>query len=423
MEMIGFAFLLLGLLSPISVGSRIQASSELLDFEALNCRKHSSVLTQFGGKGDGKTSNTNAFRSAISQLSNVASDGGAQLIVPPGRWLTGSFNLTSHFTLYIHKDAVILASQDESEWLLIKPLPSYGRGRDDSGHGGNGTIDGQGAIWWQKFKNKQLQNTRPYLIEIMFSTQVQISNLTLLNSPSWNVHPVYCSDVIIQGLTIRAPVDSPNTDGINPDSCSNVRIQDCDVVSGDDCIAVKSGWDEYGIAFGMPTQQLIIRRFTCVSPYSAAIALGSEMSGGIRDVRAEDITAVTTESAVRIKTAVGRGAYVKDIYVKGVTMHTMKYVFWMTGNYGEHPDNGYDPKALPVIQNINYRRHDGRERHDCSKKGPWNCTGVSGVSSKVSPQPCSLLPEKQPGTIVPCAYPEDKLPIDNVQLKTCSASV
>ncbi|PSS04391.1 Polygalacturonase [Actinidia chinensis var. chinensis] len=467
MEMIGFAFLLLGLVSPISVASRIQASSELLDFEALNCRKHSAVLTQFGGKGDGKTSNTNAFQSAISQLSKVASDGGAQLIVPPGRWLTGSFNLTSHFTLYIHKDAVILASQDESEWPLIKPLPSYGRGRDDSGArfislisgtnltdvvitGGNGTIDGQGAIWWQKFKNKQLQNTRPYLIEIMFSTQVQISNLTLLNSPSWNVHPVYCSDVIIQGLTIRAPVDSPNTDGINPDSCSNVRIQDCDVVSGDDCIAVKSGWDEYGIAFGMPTQQLIIRRFTCVSPYSAAIALGSEMSGGIRDVRAEDITAVTTESAVRIKTAVGRGAYVKDIYVKGVTMHTMKYVFWMTGNYGEHPDNGYDPKALPVIENINYRDMTAENvtiaghlegingdpfTGICvsnvtigmssvkSKKGPWNCTDVSGVSSKVSPQPCSLLPEKQPGTIVPCAYPEDKLPIDNVQLKTCSAIV
>ena len=131
-------------------------------------------------------------------------------------------------------------------------------------------------------------------------------------------------------------------------------------------------------------------------------------------------------------------------------MHTMKYVFWMTGNYGEHPDNGYDPKALPVIQNINYRDMTAENvtiaghlegingdpfTGICvsnvtigmssvkSKKGPWNCTDVSGVSSKVSPQPCSLLPEKQPGTIAPCAYPEDKLPIDNVQLKTCSASV
>lgn len=99
-------------------------------------------------------------------------------------------------------------------------------------------------------------------------------------------------------------------------------------------MAVKSGWDEYGIAYGMPTKQLVIRRLTCISPYSATIALGSEMSGGIQDVRAEDIKAINTESGVRIKTAVGRGGYVKDIYVRGMTMHTMKWAFWMTGNYG-----------------------------------------------------------------------------------------
>lgn len=79
------------------------------------------------------------------------------------------------------------------------------------------------------------------------------------------------------------------------------------------------------------------------------------MSGGIEDVRAEDITAINTESGVRIKTAVGRGAYVKDIYVRRMTLNTMKYVFWMTGSYGSHPDPGFDPKALPVIKGINYR--------------------------------------------------------------------
>lgn len=82
--------------------------------------------------------------------------------------------------------------------------------------GGNGTIDGQGSIWWKKFKANKLNNTRPYLIEIMYSNQVQISNLTMLNSPSWHVHPVYCKDVIVEGLTIIAPVDVPNTDGVNP---------------------------------------------------------------------------------------------------------------------------------------------------------------------------------------------------------------
>ncbi|XWS61225.1 hypothetical protein CRYUN_Cryun07bG0107500 [Craigia yunnanensis] len=436
-------------------------ATSIIRFPALNCRKHSAVLTDFGGVADGKTSNTKAFKAAIANLSQLAADGGAQLIVPPGKWLTGSFNLTSHFTLFVHKDAVILGAEDESEWPLLPVLPSYGRGRDAPGGrfnslifgtnltdvvitGNNGTIDGQGAYWWKKFKEDKLTETRPYLIEIMYSNQVQISNLTLANSPSWNVHPVYSSDIIIQHLTILAPVDSPNTDGINPDSCTNTRIEDSFVVSGDDCIAVKSGWDQYGIKFNMPTKHLVIRRFTCISPDSATIALGSEMSGGIQDVRAEDITAINTQSGVRIKTAVGRGAYVKDIYVRRMTMNTIKYVFWMTGSYGSHPDPGFDPNAFPIIQGINYKdivadnvtysaRLEGIEKDPFTdicisnvnielttkpKELQWNCTDVQGVTNRVIPDPCNLLPEKE----IDCPFPEDRLPIEDVKLKTCSVS-
>lgn len=118
---------------------------------------------------------------------------------------------------------------------------------------------------------------------------------------------------------------------------------------------MKSGWDEYGIAFGMPTKHLIIRNLTCISPDSAVIALGSEMSGGIQDVRAENIGAISSESGLRIKTAIGRGAYIKDVFVRGMTLQTMKYTFWITGDYGAHPDEHYDPKALPVIQGINVK--------------------------------------------------------------------
>jgi len=82
-----------------------------IEYPAINCRKHSAILTDFGGVGDGVTSNTKAFRNAISNLSHYSSDGGAQLIVPPGKWLTGPFNLTSHFTLFLHNKALILASQ------------------------------------------------------------------------------------------------------------------------------------------------------------------------------------------------------------------------------------------------------------------------------------------------------------------------
>jgi polygalacturonase len=309
--------------------------------------------------------------------------------------------------------------------------------------GNNGTIDGQGETWWKKFKDDDdAKVTRPYLIEILYSDRIQISNVTLLNSPSWVVHPVYSSNILIQGLTIYAPVDSPNTDGIDPDSCTNVRIEDTSIVSGDDCIAVKSGWDEYGIRFGMPTSRLVIRRLTCVSPDSATIALGSEMSGGIEDVRIEDITAIQTESGVRIKTAVGRGAFVKNIYARRLTFKTMKYVFWMTGSYGQHPDDGFDPKAIPVVQGINYRdvvadnvtytaRLDGIDGHPFTgicisnatitltkkpKDLQWNCTNIAGVTSNVTPEPCSLLPKKG----APCHFPTDRLPIEDIKLLTCN---
>lgn len=234
------------------------------------------------------------------------------------------------------------------------------------------------------------------------------------------------------------------------DSCTNTRIEDCYIVSGDDCVAVKSGWDEYGIKFGWPTKQLVIRRLTCISPYSATIALGSEMSGGIQDVRAEDITAIHTESGIRIKTAVGRGGYVKDIYVQRMTMHTMKWAFWMTGNYGSHADKNYDPNALPEIKGINYRDMVADEvtmagnlegiSNDqftgiCianvtismaakSKKQPWTCSDVEGITSGVTPKPCNLLPDQGPEKITTtCEFPTETLPIDMLELKKCTSSI
>ncbi|KAJ8540051.1 hypothetical protein K7X08_026440 [Anisodus acutangulus] len=287
--------------------SSSSSSSYDLEYSAISCRTHSASITDFGGVGDGKTLNTKAFQEAVNQLSQYASDGGPQLIVPAGQWLTGSFNLTSHFTLFLQKDAVLLASQEINEWAVIDPLPSYGHGRDAAGGRYISLLFGTNLtdVIITEISQQKLKYTRPYLIEIMHSDNIQISNLTLLNSPSWNIHPVYSNNIIVQGITILAPIKSPNTDAINPDSCTNMRIEDNYIVSGDDCVAVKSGWDEYGIKYGMPTSQLIIRRLTCISPYSAAIALGSEMSGGIQDVRAKDITAINMESGVRIKTAVG----------------------------------------------------------------------------------------------------------------------
>ncbi|KAL5567908.1 hypothetical protein UlMin_024483 [Ulmus minor] len=427
---------------------------------ATGCRKHRAVLTDFGAVGDGKTLNTKAFEKAIHQLSQIVSDGGAMLVVPPGKWLTGSFNLISHFTLFLEKDAVILGSKDESDWPLIPLLPSYGKGRDAPNgrrkslifgtnlkdvviSGNNGTINGQGAEWWERYRAGKLTVTRPYLIEIMYSDMIQISNITLLNSPNWVVHPIYSSNIIIKGITILAPTTSANTDGIDPDSCTNTRIEDVYIVSGDDCIALKSGWDEYGIKFGMPTKHVVIKRLTCISPDSPAIAIGSEMSGGVEDVRAEDIVAINTQAGIRIKSSPGRGGYVRDVFARRMNFKSsMEYVFWMTGFYGQHPDHKFDPKAFPVVQNINFKdivaenatmaaKLEGIPDHPYKgicisnvtisfsknhKKLLWNCTNVEGITSDAKPKACGLLPEKR-GTV--CPFPVDKLPIEDVPLRTC----
>ncbi|XP_023550599.1 probable polygalacturonase [Cucurbita pepo subsp. pepo] len=231
-------------------------------------------------------------------------------------------------------------------------------------------------------------------------------------------------------------------------SCSNTRIEDCYIVSGDDCIAIKSGWDEYGIkVLGMPTEDLVIRHLTCISPDSASIALGSEMSGGIRNVRIENVTAINTESAVRIKTARGRGGFVKDIFVRRMFLSTMKYVFWIAGDYKDHADDKFDPSALPEIKNINYRDVvaknvtmsanlagiSGDPFTDICvsnvkiglsknpKKLQWNCTEIEGFSSDVDPPPCaSLVKAAKSGG---CDFPKDQLPIENVQLKSCSVEI
>ncbi|KAJ9139846.1 hypothetical protein P3X46_030543 [Hevea brasiliensis] len=386
---------------PIAESRNVQILKKktTINYPAISCRKHTAALTEFGGVGDGKTLNTEAFQSAIANLSQYGSDGGAQLIVPPGKWLTESFNLTRHFTLFLQEGTVLLASQQNFPDGRFASVILGMNLADVVITGNNGTIDGQGAPWWDKIKKGLLKATRPFLIELMYTNQLQISNITLTNSPSWRVHPIYCSNVVIQGVTILAPVEVPNIDGINPG-------------------------------------------LTCISPHSATIALGSEMSGGIQDVRAEDITAISTESAVRIKTASGRGGYIKDIFVRRMTLKTMKYVFWITGAYKSHPDNGYDPNALAVINNINYidlvadnvsvtGSLDGYAKDpftgiciynatitlsETAKNLQWNCADIQGVSNKVTPKPCDLLPQNA----TDCTFPDNKLPIETVHLKTCS---
>ncbi|RLN15843.1 putative polygalacturonase [Panicum miliaceum] len=394
-------------------------------------RPHSVTITEFGAIGDGVTLNTKAFQNAIFYLNSFADKGGAQLFVPAGKWLTGSFGLISHLTLSLDKDAVIIGSPDSSDWPVVDPLPSYGRGRELPGKrhqslifgsyltdviitGANGTIDGQGAIWWGWFHNHTLNYTRPHLVELMYSTNVVISNLTFKNSPFWNIHPVYCSQVLVQHVTILAPLNSPNTDGIDPDSSTNVCINHCYVRNGDDVIVIKSGWDEYGISFAHPSSNISISNITGETRGGAGIAFGSEMSGGISEVRAEGLHVVNSLQGIRIKTAPGRGGYVKNVYIADVSMDNVSIAIRISGNFGEHPDDKYDRNALPMISNITIKDvvginvgvagilegiHGDNFSNIClsnvslsvQSAHPWNCSLIEGYSNSVIPESCEQL--------------------------------
>lgn len=409
----------------------LTSAQDCLHGRLLPGRVHEASISDFGAIGDGATLNTQAFKAAVTYLKQFSSRGGSQLSIPKGTWLTGSFNLTSNFTLYLQKDAVILASQNTSDWPLIDPLPSYGRGRERPGRrhislihgenlmdvvitGENGTIDGQGLVWWDMWSNQTLEHTRGHLVELVSSQKIIILNVVLRNSPFWNIHPVYCDDVIIKDVSIFAPSSSPNTDGIDPDSTTNVCIEDCYISNGDDLIAVKSGWDEYGIAYGRPSANIVVRRVTGSTPFSG-IAIGSEMSGGVRDVYVEDVHVFNTGTGIRIKTAPGRGGYVTNITISGMTMQTVQKAIDITANAGEHPDANFDPAAIPSIKGLVIANIVGEHvlspgrflglqasplRGLClsnislnmsSSLRTWSCTYVEGVASSVYPPICSNL--------------------------------
>ncbi|KAK8967917.1 putative polygalacturonase [Platanthera guangdongensis] len=420
------------------------------NFKSRADRPHSVSITEFGAVGDGVTLNTKAFQNAIFYLNSFSDKGGAQLFVPAGKWLTGSFSLISHLTLSLDKNAIILGSMDPYDWPITDPLPSYGRGRELPGErhqslifghnltdvvitGDNGTIDGQGSIWWAMFNNNSLYHTRPHLVELMHTTGLVISNLTFKNSPFWTIHPVYCNQVFIQNITILAPLDSPNTDGIDPDSSTNVCIKDCYISTGDGLIVIKSGWDEYGISFARPSSNISIERILGRSKNGAGIAIGSEMSGGVSEVHAEEIHIFNSRHGICIKTSPGRGGYVRNVFISNVILTDVEYAIRITGQFGEHPDDNYDPDALPEINNITIKDvygigigvagvlegiqgdsfsqiclSDILLNVTAAEDSSWNCSYVEGYSCLVSPSSCQPL-QQIPRDSSVCYAPADYL--------------
>ncbi|VFQ92495.1 unnamed protein product [Cuscuta campestris] len=387
-------------------------------------------LTDFGGIGDGVTINTAAFERAVLAISKLGKKGGGQLNVPPGLWLSAPFNLTSHMTLFLAEGAVILGIDDEKYWPLLPPLPSYGYGREHRGPrygslihgqnlkdvvitGHNGTINGQGQTWWKKYRQKLLNHTRGPLVQIMWSSDILLYNVTLRDSPFWTFHPYDCKNVTVRDVTILAPTtEAPNTDGIDPDSCEDMLIENCYISVGDDGIAIKSGWDQYGIAYARPSRNILIRNVVVRSMVSAGVSIGSEMSGGVSNITVENLHVWSSRRAVRIKTAPGRGGYVKGITYQNLTFEDVRVGIVIKTDYNEHPDDKFDPKALPVLQDISYTSVHGEGvrvpvRLQGSEEIPiWNVTFRDmsvGVAYKKTNHvfQCSFVQGRVIGTVHP----------------------
>jgi polygalacturonase len=325
---------------------------------------------EFGATGDGQTNDTNALQAAID---GCAAHGGGTVLVPAGRYLTGTLTFRNNITLHLVAGATLLGSQNPADYPIT---PNRWEGTEQLTHAalltgnnlkniaitGRGTIDGQGASWWRAFREQTLTQPRPRLIGFTDCNNVLIEGLTLTNSSSWTVNPVCCENVNIRGLTIINPPDSPNTDGINPDSCRLVRISDCYVSVGDDCIAIKAGTQHE------PRE----RRFVCrdititnciLERGHGGVVIGSEMSGGVKNVVISNCIFIGTDRGIRFKSRRGRGGIVENVRISNLIMEGVLCPFTMNLYYhvGVRGDMKVSDKnslpvdeGTPIFRNIHF---------------------------------------------------------------------
>ena len=268
---------------------------------------------------------TEAFQRAIADLKN---QGGGVLNVQAGIYPTGSIRLYDDMTLNIESGAVLRFHQDEAAFPqialefegragLVYQACIYAEKAKNVCVTGYGTVDGQGSYWWKKVFAHELDYPRPYLVCFSDCERVVLENVTLTNSPAWTVHPLRCRNVVIRGLSIKNPADSPNTDGINPNACQDVRISDCTIDVGDDCIAIKSGTE--ATPNRRPCERIIISNCHFLHGHGGVV-LGSEMSGNIRNVVVSSCVFYETDRGIRLKTRRGRGGTVEGIQLNNLIM-------------------------------------------------------------------------------------------------------
>ena len=368
-------------------------------------------LTKYGAVGDGKFDCTEAFRKAINACHKA---GGGRVVVPAGTFLTGPVHLLSNVNLHVSEGATVKFIQDPAKYLplvftrwegmeLMNYSPFiYAFEQKNIAVTGAGTLDGnsdhehwwpwkgQERHGWKKGTPNQLKSRnalmemvergapvsgrvfgeghylRPQFVQPYRCQNVLIEGVRVVNSPMWELNPVLCTNVIVRN--VRIETHGPNNDGCDPESCKDVLIEDCLFDTGDDCIAVKSGRNADGRRLAVPSENIIIRGCRMKEGHGG-ITLGSEISGGVRNLFAENCTldSPNLDHALRFKNNAVRGGLLENIFFRNITVGQVAHaVLTVDFNYEE----GAKGKFTPVVRNLSVQNlKSGKSKHALDVQG------------------------------------------------------
>lgn len=352
-------------------------------------------IVDFGAVADGQTMNTKAFADAIDAVSKK---GGGTVVIPRGIWLTGPITLKSNIELHAEAGALVVFSKNFDDYPLVETSfeglntyrcisPINGRDLENIAITGKGVFDGSGEAWrpvkkskltaaqWKQwvasggvlnkkgdtwYPSQQALNgaersdmnvpklstreehlavkdfLRPVMVGLVNCKKVLLDGPTFQNSPAWCLHPLMCEDITLRNLTVRNPWFSQNGDGVDLESCKNAIIYKCSFDVGDDGICIKSGKDKDGRDRGKPTENTIIKE--CIVYHGhGGFTVGSEMSGGVKNIHVSHCTFMGTDVGLRFKSTRGRGGVVENIYISNINMiniptEAILFDLYYTGN-------------------------------------------------------------------------------------------
>ena len=385
--------------------------------------KQESVLLNvrsFGAVGDGKTDDTSALQTCI-----LACPPEGTVYVPAGTYLTRPLFLKSRISLWLEKEATLLGDPDRSHYGILpgmtrcsdeqeeynlgtwegNPLDCFaslitGIDAEDVDIYGQGALDGnaENGDWWENCKVRRVA-WRPYTVYLCRCKNIRMQGITVKNSPSWTVHPYYSDHLRFLNLTIQNPDNSPNTDGLDPQSCEDVQILGCVISVGDDCIAIKSGKYYMALNHHKKTKHVVVRNCRLERGHGS-VTVGSEVAGGVEDVQISKCLFHETDRGLRIKTRRGRGkmSVLSDIHFEHISMVGVPMPFTVNMFYYCDPDGHSD-----AVQDQNARPVD--ELTPCIRSITANEITCEGVNASVI-----------------CAYGLPEMPIEELKFTNIRAS-